>query len=984
MQRVEELVCKSPRFPVSASLPSTIEQAFLDVQLLESKLDPDKTGKAMKRLGRRALTWPFTKKEVEEWVTRFQRLKATANLALTTDQSSIVIGVDTRVTRVREDQVVAERERQLAKLPFAASACFDSYHRQHETECIEDTRVNILERLEDWSTNHDRPLFWLSGMAGTGKSTVARTFAKRLESKRTLGGNFFFSRASGEASNAGNLVGTLARHLAEFSPDLKESISEAVASHEGVIRQGMRDQWKELIFKPLSAAILPDQTTLNIIIDALDDCLEVKDIKNVDLGIFITSRPEVVIRLGFDNMPAIIHQKLDLRDIPRHIVEHDISLLLDHEFDRIRQQHKLQDWPSEDDKRLLVQRSDCLFIYAKTVCRYIGDLDWDPEERLAEIIDRSTTKGGATAQLDAIYNHVLQQALIDLQSETQTAQLCGRFKRVVGSIVTLHDEISITALAKLLSITPWEVEKTLSRLHSVLNIPSDQRSPIRLLHPSFHDFLLDETRCRGQRFYVSETTMHSELTKNCLRVMSSALKRNICHLQTPGSPLQDIKQTILDENLPEHVQYSCMYWVDHLVGTISDDQARCGLRDNGEIHYFFQQKFLHWIELIEHQTLRAIVEDSRRFILYSRAVIEEAPLQVYASALVFSPSESLIRSCYADQLPSWLIKSPTVDRDWNNCVLAVETNLLRPLIAFSADGKYLASAGTMETAIIRLWDSDTGVLHSTLEGYQEKFRAIAYLQDGTFVSLSTHSTLRTWEHITGATRQILDSDLTYSPSNVGVPMTVTAKGNLAILFSDQAVRIWSFENESFSEPLNKDFKVHRLWGCLLQETFVMTVVRNGNYFVELLLLESDSGRTQTLTTFPEYGRYSHVACSDTIVTWVSSEGSTWLFDKVHDSSRELAIQSAPIPELAFCLNGRGLLACAQDGSLVLWDLSTHTQRLVGICSFCKTMIVSPNGKQVATLKDSFLQVWDLTIETRKEMHSTPMEHQLYLRLVVVN
>ena len=97
--------------------------------------------------------------------------------------------------------MVAERERLLGKLPFAASASFDSYPRQHETGCLEGTRVDLLQQLERWSVAHERPIFWLSGMAGTGKSTIARTLATRLKSQGLLGGNFFFSRASGEVSN---------------------------------------------------------------------------------------------------------------------------------------------------------------------------------------------------------------------------------------------------------------------------------------------------------------------------------------------------------------------------------------------------------------------------------------------------------------------------------------------------------------------------------------------------------------------------------------------------------------------------------------------------------------------------------------------------------------------------------------------------------------------------------------------------------------
>lgn len=90
VREIAELSDANPRLPVSTSLRSAINQALSDAQSLQSKLDPGKTGKAMKRMGVRALTWPFTKKEVEEWVARFQRLTAIFNLALTTDQRSVV------------------------------------------------------------------------------------------------------------------------------------------------------------------------------------------------------------------------------------------------------------------------------------------------------------------------------------------------------------------------------------------------------------------------------------------------------------------------------------------------------------------------------------------------------------------------------------------------------------------------------------------------------------------------------------------------------------------------------------------------------------------------------------------------------------------------------------------------------------------------------------------------------------------------------
>lgn len=90
MHKIQELFQRDSmvaKVPTSASLTPTIEQCLLDIKMLESKLDPGTGAKVMKRVGKRALKWPFTKKEVDEWVVKFQRLKETVNLALNADQT---------------------------------------------------------------------------------------------------------------------------------------------------------------------------------------------------------------------------------------------------------------------------------------------------------------------------------------------------------------------------------------------------------------------------------------------------------------------------------------------------------------------------------------------------------------------------------------------------------------------------------------------------------------------------------------------------------------------------------------------------------------------------------------------------------------------------------------------------------------------------------------------------------------------------------
>lgn len=446
-------------------------------------------------------------------------------------------------------------------------------------------------------------------MAGTGKSTIALTLAHKLNNIKSLGATFFFSRASGSSKSAANFVGTLAYDLAKTIPQYKDLVCEAISGNTDVSRQGLRNQWEVLIIGPLSKIKLSRRLTMNCIIDALDECdseddikmilqllVEAKDLSTVDLGVFVTSRPEVAMRLGFGNMTEILHETLDLRDVPRQTVENDIAVFLRHELRRISQDHKLHDWPSQGDIQSLVERADGLFIYAATVCGFVEDKNWDPQERLFEVLRGGSAEVGGTVQLDEMYREVLRCALTKDRREGEVIRLCDRFKQVVGSIVTLSDTLSVSALANLLNIRPRNVELALGSLHSVLNIPKDSEIPVRLLHPSFHDFLSGEARCEDRRFFVDKVSVHGRLFTSCLETMSVALKRNMCNLKLPGSSPQDIQNGILDQLLPRYVQYACQYWLEHLACASYQQWSDLGLCDEGIVHRFFQQKYLYWLE----------------------------------------------------------------------------------------------------------------------------------------------------------------------------------------------------------------------------------------------------------------------------------------------------------------------------------------------------------------------------------------------------
>jgi WD40 repeat protein len=119
--------------------------------------------------------------------------------------------------------------------------------------------------------------------------------------------------------------------------------------------------------------------------------------------------------------------------------------------------------------------------------------------------------------------------------------------------------------------------------------------------------------------------------------------------------------------------------------------------------------------------LYKILYDARRFILYNRSIIEEAPLQLYYSALIFAPEVSIIRQIFMDQVPPWIKRLGWIQKDWNSLLQTLEGHTSSVnAVAFSPDGKMLALAsGDRGYASlgnrVQLWNAATGAALQTFE-----------------------------------------------------------------------------------------------------------------------------------------------------------------------------------------------------------------------------------------------------------------------------
>jgi hypothetical protein len=262
-------------------------------------------------------------------------------------------------------------------------------------------------------------------------------------------------------------------------------------------------------------------------------------------------------------------------------------------------------WPGDDRIERLVQRANGLFIYAATVCRFIkGDGQWLQQDLLDVVLPNAGSgefsewefdvpSKSPTWELDEIYTQILQRSVHKIQDGPDKHQLLQRFKQVIGCFAIMAEPVPALTLAKLLQIRPEEVDLRARHLHSVLNIPRDPNRPIRLLHPSFRDFLLDEQRCHDRLFWVDEKQAHQTIASRCIRLMSSSLKQDICSLRAPGVLATNMKSSRqVEQCLPPEVKYACLYWIQHI--QMSGDQ----LRDNNEVYQFLRGHLLHWLEAL--------------------------------------------------------------------------------------------------------------------------------------------------------------------------------------------------------------------------------------------------------------------------------------------------------------------------------------------------------------------------------------------------
>lgn len=462
--------------------------------------------------------------------------------------------------------------------------------------CLGDTRREVIEDIFNWATQSgppgkgsrnfealvpERRVLWLHGMAGTGKSSIAISLARKLKRERLLGSFYGFEVAQRDAFDLKptNLFSTITRHLARHDAARKQHLIKMDSDQRATT--SISEQFEKLLLSVGSVMASKDVTV--IVIDAFDECGTSNERAQVlkiltqraneipdGIRVVVTSRAEDDIVTALDQSQSELCV-LKMGEIPKNQTERDIYAFV---VDTLRDEHGLSSQASRLTELALAAEES--FQWASTACAFIKNRNGrgaatTPKTRLQQVLSKG--KG-----LDGLYGMILDALDRAFCDGTPLDQLedpddgFNRLQTILGILACAREPLSLQAIISLGIQPDSEVDVdeyhwVLRRLASLFTGTHDVTSLIIPLHTSVTDFLLDKGRSKA--YYVNPAQFKDILASRCLDIMltgDKGLRFNICKLPTSYKRNRDIPdiEELVKKNISLELSYSCRFWAHHV------------------------------------------------------------------------------------------------------------------------------------------------------------------------------------------------------------------------------------------------------------------------------------------------------------------------------------------------------------------------------------------------------------------------------------
>ena len=509
-----------------------------------------------------------------------------------------------------------EQELLLTRLKYIEAG----YHQ--DLRCMEGTRQSLIDHITAWVNNaSDTPqgsVYWIYGSPGIGKTSLAHSICASLHDREQLAGAFFCRRDDQNLSKPRNILPTLISKLAGIFPSFRSIVAQRLRNDPNLTPDSMKDALfldfiRDLPRQPKHALVF--------VLDALDECGDAQSrpvllkvltdaaVHAPWLKIIITSRPEVDIQEFFDAFTQPWYLSCDLA--ADQGASADLRTFAQSQFNLVAKNWCLSiPWPEKPLFDGVISRANGLFIFIKTLVLTLENCE-DPTESLKATLQNSNSTGSKA--LHGLYSSILN---------TRIVHSTANFRQMIGVLLTTasYRPLGEEAIAELAGVRLNLVKKWVNALSSLLYRDEAANCGVRVRHLSISEFFFSN-HCVYQ---INPQDANVQLGIACLGTMISQLRFYICGLEDSrlaNADIEDLSSRI-KKNISDPLQYSCVYWSNHLCFTPNNGDLRAW----ENLKEFFGGLYkLLWIEVLSIMGMVPIGAPSlRRVISWAKVSIASA------------------------------------------------------------------------------------------------------------------------------------------------------------------------------------------------------------------------------------------------------------------------------------------------------------------------------------------------------------------------
>ncbi|KAL7787264.1 quinon protein alcohol dehydrogenase-like superfamily [Trichoderma afarasin] len=624
-----------------------------------------------------------------------------------------------------------------------------------EKKRIEDTKGGFLQDSFNWILENDhfcqwfedpsRPLLWIRGDPGKGKTMLLCGIVDNLQKLAPSSlVAFFFCQATDERIN--NSISVL-RGLIFSLVDQQRHLLKHLREHYA--RQGKSlfeppSAWYALsdILQSLLSELNNNQKPTCLLVDALDECVNEDMSRLLDFIVKMSNEfPYVKWVVSSRNWPQIIDKLESLGpqaqlslELNANSVASAVQIYIKQKVSRLSESKGYKKDREEAVRKYLLENADGTFLWVALVCQNLQRVSaWNALSKL-----KAYPPG-----LDPFY-----QQMVNGLAKSGEAEIC---KRILAVVTVARQPLTLQELIALAE-TPGELDEKIPAICDLIaqcgSFLTIRDEVVYFVHQSAKDFLVGTKT--EQTLFLEIAKVNDYMVSRSIDLMSELLTRDMYNLSDLDIHIDDAQA--LDPNPLTTIGYSCVFWIDHFVESITSKENTTTREDIlqtlvDDAKTFIERKYLFWLEALSllrripegimamrklHEICKkemrydstGLIRDAYRFILAAKQIIESFPLQIHPSALLICPIESRIRHQSLENPATFFETKHGMQIGWDSCVQIIDTGVTPGLLAISPDGKLLAS---MTATDIRIWDVATGSRLKTLEYPKKDYSHNQYL-----------------------------------------------------------------------------------------------------------------------------------------------------------------------------------------------------------------------------------------------------------------